>query len=469
MIKEEITDVDSTQIFLSGVPIFLDLDSDIIESMADRMGLFRFEKGEQLITKGKAGEYMLLIKQGKVFVELEDRNIFLKKGDVLGEMALLSGHDSKANVIADTETDVFVLYREDFQALMSRHKTLASVMSLLMKSRMSDSSTIETLGKYKILGQLGEGGMAVVYDAFDPDLEREVAIKMLKYEIATAEDFKQRFRQEAKTIARLKHPNILHVIETIEDYSTDFIVMEKLEGNDLSHYMKTDGVFNAEQTCEILYQVALALRHANNAMNGGIIHRDVKPSNIFLDDNGHVKLTDFGIASSKEDDAVSYEGTVLYMAPELFQEKPIDHRVDIYALGITAYAMLTGKTPFRSNSIAEIIQQHINSEPAAIENFVPDVPTGLAEFIGRALIKDPDKRISDWDEVLLLLESGKKNDIKMSLGSDKDMAIVIKIKSDGEVPAELLSALETTLDKQNVVYDIETVLKESLEVDINFG
>jgi len=467
MIQEDIIDVDSTQAFLSGVGIFLDIDSDIIESMADCMTLFRYDKGEHLIKKGSAGEYMLLIKKGKIFVVLDDKKIFLKKGDVVGEMALLSGHPSKADVIAEEETEAFVLYRDDFQKLMNRYRSLASTMTLLLKSRITDSTDIDVLGKYKILGQLGEGGMAHVYDAYDPDLEREVAIKALKYEVAS-EEFKERFRQEAKTIARLKHPNIMHVIEIIEDYATNFIVMDKLEGSDLSDYMKNNGTFSSERACEVLYQVASALQYANNETNGGIIHRDVKPANIFLDENDRVTLTDFGIASTKDDDSVSYEGTVLYMAPELLQEKTIDHRVDIYALGITAYAMLAGRTPFRASTIDEVKAHHINSEPAAIEHFVPDVCSGLAEFIRRALIKDPEERISDWDEILSLLESGKNSNIKQALGADKDMAIVIKINSGGTVPAELLSELEKTLNEQQVEYDIETVLKESLELDINF-
>lgn len=468
MIKEDNIDVDSVLVFLPGVKIFLDLENRIIESMAERMSLLRFDKGEYLIEKGNPGQYMLLVKQGRVLVELGEKDIILKKGAVLGEMALLSGKPSKADVIAQTETEVFALHRNDFQELMTRYTKLASVMTLLMKSRISEDRGIQSLGKYQILGRLGEGGMAIVYNAFDPDLEREVAIKMLKYEIAAAEDFKERFRQEAKIIARLNHPNILHVIETIEDYSTIFIVMEKLEGYDLSYYLKHQGIFGVTQTCEILYQVAMALDHANNQISNGIIHRDVKLSNIVMDYDGHVKLTDFGIASTKENVSEHYEGTVLYMAPELLQGKPIDHRVDIYALGITAYAMLTGKTPFRSSNINDVIEQHIKMQPTAIEHFVPDIPTGLSEFIERALIKDPEERISDWHEIKSLLASGKGGDIKLEITGDKDMAIVIKMKSDGIDTTELLNEIENALSKKQVTYEVEIIKKESPELDFTF-
>lgn len=468
MIKEDNVDVDAVKVFLPGVEIFLDLESKIIDDMAGRMSLFRFEIGEHLIDKGKPGQYMLLLKQGQVKVELGDTDIYLRKGSVVGEMALLSGKPSKANVIAETETEAFVLYRDDFQELMARYTKLASVMTLLMKSRISEEKGIQSIGKYQILGKLGEGGMAVVYNAFDNDLEREVAIKMLKYEVAMAKDFKERFRREAKIIARLSHPNIIHIIETIEDYSTEFIVMEKLEGYDLNYYLKHQGAFGVTQTCEILSQVAMALAHAGDEGNGGIIHRDVKLSNIFLDDSGHVKLMDFGIASTKEDASDHYDGTVLYMAPELLQGEAIDHRVDIYALGITAYAMLAGRMPFRSDDINNLIEQQIKMQPPAIENYVSDIPHGLLEFINRALIKDPDKRISDWYEIKALLDSGRGGDIKLDIASDRDLAIVIKMKSEGVDMAELLSEIEMALNNKAITYEIETIRKERVDLDFNF-
>ena len=469
MNKEKNLDIDAAMIFLPGVDLFLDLDVDIIESMAERMGRIKYNAGDQLIHKGNPGQYMLLIKQGKVAVILEDKEITLGKGTVLGEMSLLSGKPSKADVIAKTDTEAFVLERDDFQTLMSAHTELASTMTQLMKSRVSIKDGIQSLGKYKILEQLGEGGMSIVYNAFDTELERDVAIKMLKYEIATSDDFKQRFRQEAKIIAHLKHPNILHVIETIEDYSTEFIVMEKLDGYDLNYYLKHQGVFSGEQTREILYQVAMALEHANSDLSGGIIHRDVKLSNIILDDRGHVKLMDFGISTTNENASEHYEGTVLYMAPELLLQKPIDHRVDIYALGITAFAMLTGKTPFTASTIDGIISNHLEKEPAKIEDLVPDIPAGLAEFIHRSLIKDPEKRISNWLEIESLLAPSKSSQFKLEASSEMDLAIVIKMKSDDIDKDELLREIRWTLDRYRADYELETTKKEEQKIDFDLN
>ena len=480
MNKDKNIDIKAAITFLSEIEIFRHLDTDIIKNITDRMSISKYTAGDYLIHKGSAGLHMLLIKQGKVSVVLKDKEISLGEGSVLGEMSLLSGKPSKADVIALTDAETFVLERIDFQILMSKHTELAAVMTSLMKSRLSTTDKthktgrylsldddIRTLGKYSLLGQLGEGSSSIVYNAFDTELEREVAIKMLKYEIATSEDFKRRFKREAKIIARLKHPNILHVIETIQAYSTEFIVMEKLDGYDLNFHLKNKGVFSAERARNIVYQVSMALGHANNDLSGGIIHRDVKLSNIVLDDNDNVKLMDFGISTTNENASEHYEGTVLYMSPELLLQKSIDHRVDIYALGVTAFAMLMGKTPFSSSSIQIIIANHLKNEPANIEEMVPDISSGLAEFIHRSLIKDPEKRISSWLEIQSLLAPSKSDHFKLEASSDMDMAIVIKMKSDSIDKDSLLREIRWTLDRHRADYEIETTEKEKQKPDLD--
>ena len=465
MLKQAKIDVEDALIFLPGVKLFIKLDNKIISDIAKRMSMHRYEAGEHLIKKGQPGEYMLIIKQGRVKVSLEDKDIELGKGDVLGEIALLSGMPSKADVVAQTDTKALALYRDDFQALMEQYTELATVMTNLMKSRMFGSDGINRLGKYKLLGQLGEGGMSIVYNALDTVLGREVAIKMLKYEIASRKDFKKRFRQEAVTIAKLTHPNILHVIETIDDYSTSFIVMEKLDGYDLKYYLQEQGVFNGKQTCEIISQLALALEYAGNKHNGGIIHRDIKPANIVLDYQGNVKLMDFGIATTSDEANKNFEGTILYTAPEVLQKKLFDYRIDIYALAITAYAMLTGKTPFRASTMLGIMQKTVNEEPADIKNLVADIPDGLAEFIKRALIKDPKQRIASWSEIQKLLASGKGNKVDLLENTGMDMAVVVKLKTAGIDTELLIKELHQVLKMHHAAYDLEVVEKEKLDLD----
>lgn len=465
MLKQVKIDVEDALIFLPGVKLFIKLDNRIISDIAKRMSMHRYQAGESLIKKGLPGEHMLIIKQGKVKVALEDKAIELGRGDVLGEIALLSGMPSKADVVAQSDTKALALYRDDFQSLMARHTELASVMTSLMKRRMFGTDGINRLGKYKLLSQLGEGGMSIVYNALDTVLGREVAIKMLKYEIASRKDFKKRFRQEAITIAKLTHPNILHVIETIDDYSTSFIVMEKLDGYDLKYYLQEQGVFSGKQTCDIISQLALALEYAGSKHNGGIIHRDIKPANIVLDYQGNVKLMDFGIATTIDEANKNFEGTILYTAPEVLRKKPFDYRIDIYALAITAYAMLTGKTPFRASTMLGIVQKIIKEEPENIKNLVPDVPDGLAEFIKRALIKDPEQRISSWSEIQKLLASGKGKKTDLLENTGMDMAVVVKLKTTGIETELLLKELHQVLKIHHAVYELEVVEKEKLDLD----
>lgn len=465
MLKKDAIDSQTALKFLPGVKLFQSLDNKIINSVASHASGMGFTAGEYLIRKGEPGQYMLVIKSGSVIVRLDDKDVGLEQGDVIGEMALLSGNPSKADVIAKTDTEVLAFYRDDFQVLMEKHAALATAMTELMKRRMFGPSGINRLSKYKILEQMGEGGMSIVYNALDTVLGREVAIKMLKYEIASKTDFKERFKQEAVTIANLTHPNILHVIETIDDYSTSFIVMEKLDGYDLKYYLQEQGVFSGKQTCDIISQLALALEYAGNKHNGGIIHRDIKPANIVLDYQGNVKLMDFGIATTSDNDSKRFEGTILYTAPEVLQKKAFDYRVDIYALAVTAYAMLTGKTPFRASTMLGIVEKTLKEEAVDIETLVTDLPDGLATFINRGLIKDPDQRISSWSKIQTLLSTGKGNKVDLLANTDMDVAVVIKFKALGIDSDLLIKELHQVLNVHHAKYELEVTDRGNAEVD----
>ena len=468
MHKIDTLDSDSALVFLPGVKLFFDLDPAIIKEVSERMCMMRFDAGEHLIRENQIGEFMMLVRNGKISVKLENP-VELGKGEIVGEMSLLSGRPSKADVVAVTDVDVLALHHDDFQYLMHQHSALAELMTDLMRSRMFGQGGVNKVGKYKILGKLGEGGMSIVYNAVDTILGREVAIKMLKYEIATQAEFKKRFKQEAVTIAKLQHPNILHVIETIEDYSTDFIVMEKLDGYDLKYFIEHQGVFSPEQTCEIISQVAMALEYAGNPRNGGIIHRDIKLANIVLDDSGHVKLMDFGIATTANVKKKNYEGTLAYMAPEVLQRKAFDYRIDIYALGITAYAMLTGRPPFRAPDMDTMISKQIEAPVPDVRAKVPGIPDKLAEFIQRALEKDPNDRISSWVEIQSLLSIGRSSSQDLLADSDKDAAIVLRYDLNGIDNDQLLKDIESVMKVHHADYEIENATRGEEDIDVDFN
>lgn len=461
MLKEDNIDTGSVQKLLLEVQAFQSLDNKVISDIASRVRLVDYEAGEHVIWAGGLGQYLLVIGQGTVYVSLDSRDIELGRGDIVGEMALLSHKPSKADVVALTDVNGIAVDQEDFHALIEMHAGLATAMTELMKSRMFGDDGINRLGDYRVMDQIGKGSMSDVYNAVDTVSGRVVAIKMLNYEQTSQADFKARFSKDIDAIIKLKHPNILQVLETVEDYSTEFIVMEKLEANNLKYYLDKDGCFDGKQTSRIISKVALALEYSSNDDNGAVVHGDVNLSNIVLDDAGDVKLMNFGVASSHTDKTVSTDNVPPYMAPEVLRNEAYDFRIDIYALGVAAFKMLSGKSPFAAASAEQII----SNPPPDIKSVVSDVPDGLAEFIDRAMTKDPEQRISSWFEIQTLLASVKGSSLSLLDDTDKDMAVVIKLQTPGVDTKILNQELHQLLSKRHVEYEMEVVTRENTDVD----
>jgi serine/threonine protein kinase len=424
-------DTDEITLILSGVKILQDLDIEIIRDIAAHTQVARFNQGEMVIQAGEMGRRIYFIFEGKVEVQIPDiqgevkRRILLKKGEVVGEISLLINSNYSADIEALTRTTAFYLDRDHFKELIEKHPDFAEVMSQLMTSRMAQNGGINRVGKYELRGKLGEGNMATVFNAWDPELEREVAIKMLKYKLAFNDRFRDSFEREARTIASLNHPNIVNVFEVIDEFSTRFIVMEKLHGQDLSEILKEKGAFGIAETREILSQVASALQYAHNHGDNGIVHRDIKPSNIVIDAYGNIKLSDFGIASPPQDKDVNIEGTPSYLAPEIINGDLLDGRADIYALGVMAFHMLTTSCPFSASTLAKLLKMQVNQTPPDIRSACPDIDEELAGFIESALSKDPDDRISDWAEINRILKPAGQ--FKLALDPD-ELAVIIRFR-----------------------------------------
>jgi CRP-like cAMP-binding protein len=311
-------DTDEVVLILSGVQILQDLDIEVIEDIARHIEIAEFRAGDMVVEKGHMGNRIYFIFEGKVEVQIPDiqgdikRRIMLKKGEVVGEISLLINSTYSADIVAMTDTTSFYLDHDHFKDLIEKHPDFAEVMTQLMTSRMAQNGGINRVSKYELRGKLGEGNMATVFNAWDPELEREVAIKMLKYKLAYDDRFLDRFEQEAKTIASLNHPNIVNVFEVIDEFSTRFIVMEKLHGQDLSAILKDKGAFGLAETREILSQVASALQYAHNHGDKGIVHRDIKPSNIVIDAYGNIKLTMMSISKARLPTSRPKSSTAIY-------------------------------------------------------------------------------------------------------------------------------------------------------------
>jgi eukaryotic-like serine/threonine-protein kinase len=260
---------------------------------------------------------------------------------------------------------------------------------------------ISQLGRYNIIGELGQGAMGTVYKAVDPLIDRVVAIKTINLSLAMDEkdEYESRFYQEAKAAGRLSHPNIVTIYDVGKSGEIAYIAMEFLQGRELRDVLNDGKRMPVEQVINIVAQVAQGLAYAHEY---GIVHRDVKPSNIMIVRDGHVKITDFGIARMASAAVRTQTGMVLgspkYMSPEQVVGKQTDQRSDIFSLGVMLYEMLTGQAPFAGENINAIMYQTLNSVPPPPSTLSPNVPEMLNFIVAKALAKKLDHRYQDAKE-----------------------------------------------------------------------
>ena len=260
----------------------------------------------------------------------------------------------------------------------------------------SSSQAQPTLGRYEIIEQIGKGAMGVVYKGRDPKLQRLTAIKTIRfiddYDEDKVEKIKAYFYREAEVVARLSHKNIVKIYDVGEDLDLSYLAMEYLEGESLQTYCKEDGHLSVSQSIDIITQVcdALDYAHAN-----GIVHRDIKPGNIMVLNNGEVKVTDFGIAraagSTKTRTGI-IKGTPYYMSPEQARGQELDGRADIFSLGVVFYHVLSGQLPFTGENLAAIMYQTAHSDPIPLSTYNTEVGRPVVDILDRALAKDPQGR-----------------------------------------------------------------------------
>jgi beta-lactam-binding protein with PASTA domain/predicted Ser/Thr protein kinase len=261
--------------------------------------------------------------------------------------------------------------------------------------------------RYRVLNRLGSGGMADVYSAEDNQLGRKVALKLLYRRFAEDSEFVERFRREASSAAGLQHPNIVGIFDRGEWDGTYYIAMEYLEGRTLKQLIREHGAMPPDLATDITIQVLRAARFAHKR---GIIHRDIKPHNVILDEEGRAKVTDFGIARAGASDMTetgSIMGTAQYLSPEQAQGQPVSPRSDLYSIGVMLYELLTGRVPFDAESPVAIAVRHVSDRPIPPAEVNPNVPPALDAVVMRALEKDPARRFADADEFIAALEQAR--------------------------------------------------------------
>lgn len=265
-------------------------------------------------------------------------------------------------------------------------------------------------GRYEIREIIGVGGMAVVYKAYDNIDDRIVAVKILKEEFLANEEFIRRFKNESKAIAVLSHPNIVKVYDVNYGDKIQYIVMECVDGISLEEYIRQQGVINYKETVFFVTQILRALQHAHDK---GIVHRDIKPQNIMLLENGAIKVTDFGIARFSRSETRTMTdstiGSVHYISPEQARGDITDDKADIYSVGVMLYEMLTGKLPFESDNTVSVAIMQLQTEPVKPREINPSIPVGLEQIVLKAMQKNVNDRYQSAAEMLLDLEEFRRN------------------------------------------------------------
>jgi serine/threonine-protein kinase len=280
-------------------------------------------------------------------------------------------------------------------------------------------------GRYRVEETLGHGGMATVYLARDVELDRPVAIKVLAEHLGGDPAFRERFLREARMAAKLSHPNIVQVFDAGEDGDRPYIVMECVEGSTLAEEVKESGKVAPDRVVDLALQVCGGLEHAHSA---GVIHRDVKPQNLLLRDDGTVKIADFGIARAAEATTnITQLGTVLgtaaYLSPEQAAGESVTAAADIYSLGVVLYELLTGRTPYVFENLAELAYKQREEPIRPLREVEPDVPAPLEAVVMRCLARNPEYRPSSAAEVARELAAAAPDPPTQPLPRDRGVVV----------------------------------------------
>ena len=317
--------------------------------------------------------------------------------------------------------------------------------------------------RYEIIKTIGEGGMANVYLANDTILDRKVAIKVLRGDLSNDEKFIRRFKREALSVSNLSHPNIVEVYDVGEEDGNYYIVMEYIEGKTLKQLLQKRGALTLNEVIDIMTQLTDGLAHAHEAY---IIHRDIKPQNIMIEDNGLVKITDFGIAmalnSTQLTQTNSVMGSVHYLPPEQANGKGSTVKSDIYSLGILMYELLTGSVPFKGDTAVEIALKHMKEKIPSIRKQNPTIPQSVENIVLKATAKNPTNRYDNVRDMYKDLQTALQRDNEKRLVYEYPENDLEETKVIPQVTKEIKQVIDKPTAKEEDSED-NSVLKEKDE------
>ena len=362
------------------------------------------EAGERFITQGDVQQTAYVIQRGACLVIVEkDGQLHpvshLGRGDIVGIRSFLTGEPQSTHAEAETTMELWALDKGLFDNISKEDPELLEFLTEIVASRFDSKrpTADRIIGKYMATDIIGRGAYSIVYKGLNTGLSMPVAIKMMRHHMAMDPDFINGFRNEAKTIASLKHENILRVYDIEERFNTVFIIEELIEGEPLEKMLGRLKCISPKLAVNFLIQICSGLQYAHEK---GIIHRDINPTNIFVQQNDRLKILDFGLSCPIGTEDFASFGTMAYMAPEQINSEPMDQRTDIYALGVTAFEMLAGTKPFPETDPQKLIDLHLNCgipDPAEV---IPDIPERLRQFILKACQQSPEQRYQTVNEAL---------------------------------------------------------------------
>jgi CRP-like cAMP-binding protein len=393
--------------FFRTVPFLKAIHRDAVCPLLNSIRHRLVKAGERFICQGEQGDVCYIVQSGTCRVVLEKHAQqhqvgVIKEREFVGEMALLTGEPRSAHVEALTDLELWSISRDVFEAMLQADPEVGTFLTEIVAERFASRrfTANRHIGKYIITDILGRGAFAIVYNGCHTDLNRPVAIKMLRHDMAMNLEFLGNFRKEARTIANLNHENIVKVFDIEERFRTIFIIMERLEGRTLQDLLGEVGSLSVLDALNVVIQVCRGLMYAHER---AIVHQDIKPGNIFLLPDGKVKLLDFGLACPCGSEN-PLTGTPYYMSPEQVECLPVDERADIFALGLTAFEMVCGRRPFAETDAFKAMNLHVEQDIPDPADVVPGLPRLFRDFILRACARDLAARYRTAGQVLEALE-----------------------------------------------------------------
>lgn len=380
------------------------------EKVESQMHEELYGEGEFLFHQGDPGNSLMLLCEGSVEVSTDDewgkRHLIgrVNEGDVLGEMALLANEPRSANVIATTAVRVLVLPVDKFQRLAEEFPELSVTLTQLIAKRVGmqtrDVLVGKSLERYRVRQRLGRGGMGVVYEADDSETGQRVALKMMSHQLVYDAGGHERFQQEADIVESFEHENIVQMYRRFRAFHTAFIAMEYCDGETLHDRIRRNGRLTEAEARRVFCQVASAVGYAHAR---DIVHRDIKPDNIMINQDGVVKLMDFGlaqpIATTRSELTRRIVGTPGYMAPEQLTGRNSGKECDYFSLGCVGYEMLTGQRLCVVKTMSELLQRLTTWEVPDLKQDCPGVSQEFSQLVEGCLSKDPEARRIDFDLV----------------------------------------------------------------------